>query len=110
MRLRRPGPRMVPALAAILLAACASPEPARGPERGPAGGPTLAGSGAAWEQQWNDLVAAARQEGPLIVLGPPTPELRRRLPEAFQQRFGITVEYTGQASGDFAARLASERS
>jgi len=42
-------------------------------------------------------------------VGPPTPELRRRAPEAFQQRFGITVEYVGQASGDFAARLVSER-
>jgi ABC-type Fe3+ transport system substrate-binding protein len=28
----------------------------------------------------------------------------------FQQRFGITLEYTGQASGEYSARLASERS
>jgi ABC-type Fe3+ transport system substrate-binding protein len=55
-------------------------------------------------------VAAARQEGQVSVLGPPTPELRRRAPEAFQQRFGITLEYVGQASGDFGPRLASERS
>jgi ABC-type Fe3+ transport system substrate-binding protein len=99
-------------LVAVVLAAagCKPAGSERAAERAPAtpGGPASA-SGAAWEQEWDALVAAARQEGKLVVLGPPTPELRRRLPEAFQQRFGITLEYTGQASGDYAARLASER-
>jgi ABC-type Fe3+ transport system substrate-binding protein len=71
--------------------------------------PAGTASSADWEQQWNALIAAAKQEGPLVVLGPPTPELRRRLPEAFQQRFGITIEYTGQASGEYGPRLVSER-
>src|SRR5688500_15818306 len=90
-------------------AACAPAAPARSTDRPAAGTSTPSGAGAGWEQAWNELVAAARQEGNLVVLGPPSPELRRRMPEAFQQRFGIPIEYTGQASGDFAARLASER-
>jgi iron(III) transport system substrate-binding protein len=119
MELAQVRPALIPALLALLLAACApatpstsSAAPKGAPVGGtsPASGPAVGASGADWEQQWNALIAAARQEGTLVVLGPPTPELRRRLPETFQQRFGIPLEYTGQASGDFAARLLSERS
>jgi ABC-type Fe3+ transport system substrate-binding protein len=109
MGLARLHPAVVPAILAILLAVCVPAAPSSSPERAAPSGPTPGSSGAASEQQWNELVAAAGQEGLVVVLGPPTPELRRRIPEAFQQRFGIAVEYTGQASGDFAARLASER-
>jgi iron(III) transport system substrate-binding protein len=100
---------------ALVGTACAGGSPASTPAGSSSGGASSAagaaaqGGGADWEQQWNELVAAARQEGRLVALGPPTPELRRRVPEAFQRRFGITVEYTGQASGDYAARLDSER-
>jgi ABC-type Fe3+ transport system substrate-binding protein len=102
----------LPCVVYLVLAAlaCGPAAPERTAERArPAPAAPMAGSGPAGDQQWNDLIAAARQESGLVVLGPPTPELRRRLPEAFQQRFGIPLEYTGQASGDFAARLASER-
>jgi ABC-type Fe3+ transport system substrate-binding protein len=101
-------------LLALLLAACgpgaSSPvtQPATASNSAPASAPPGTASGD-WEQQWNALLAAAREEGKVVVLGPPTAELRRRLPEAFQQRFGIPVEYTGQVSGEYAARLASER-
>src|SRR5437660_640419 len=99
-------------LGGALLAAlaCAPAAPERTAERATGATAPADASGAGWEQQWDALIAAARQEGKLIVLGPPTPDLRRRLPEAFQQRFGIPIEYTGQVSGDYAARLASERS
>jgi ABC-type Fe3+ transport system substrate-binding protein len=98
---------------ALLLVACGPTAQSGPPQPAPAGGvsaPSGAAPGAsAGGDEWDALVAAAKQEGGLVVLGPPTPELRRRLPEAFQQRFGIPVEYTGQMSGDYAARLASER-
>jgi ABC-type Fe3+ transport system substrate-binding protein len=107
-------PSLVRAISALVLAfglsACAAGAPQGTTERSAGGGTPASAGDTGWEQQWNDQVAAARQEGRLVVLGPPTPELRRRLPDAFQQRFGIVVEYTGQASGDYAARLASERS
>src|SRR5687768_15666859 len=109
------GIRRLGILLALLLAACAPAAPATTPQSAPAAGappqsvPAGTASGADWEQQWNALIAAAKQEGTLVVLGPPTPELRLRLPEAFQQRFGITIEYTGQASGEYGPRLVSER-
>src|SRR6476620_6883573 len=56
--------------------------------------PAASGQGSAgWEQQWNALLAAAREEGKLVVSGPPTPATRRDLPEAFKSRFGIDMEY-----------------
>ncbi len=95
---------------ALAMAACAGGPAARGAERStaPAAAPGVSGADAG--PAWDALVAAARQEGKVSVLGPPTPELRRRAPEAFQQQFGITLEYVGQASGDYGPRLASERS
>jgi iron(III) transport system substrate-binding protein len=107
-------PVLILALVAALLAACAPGAPSAAPksapgDAAPANGLATDASGASGGPQWDALIAAARQEGTVVVLGPPTTELRRRLPEAFQRRFGISLEYTGQASGDFAARLLSER-
>jgi iron(III) transport system substrate-binding protein len=95
------------ALAAL---ACAPAPAARLPDRPDAPTATAGASGAGGASEWDALVAAARQEGTVAVLGPPTPDLRRRAPEAFQRRFGVTLEYVGQASSDYAARLLSERS
>jgi ABC-type Fe3+ transport system substrate-binding protein len=95
---------------ALATAACAPADAGRSADRAAAPAPTAGGTETASDQEWNALVAAARQEGTVAVLGPPTPDLRRRAPEAFQQRFGITLEYVGQASGDYGPRLASERS
>src|SRR5205823_1375034 len=36
---------------------------------------------------WDQLVAAAQKEGKIVVSGPPVPEARTKLPEAFKQRF-----------------------
>ena len=62
-----------------------------------------------WESRLNSLVAAARQEGKVVVLGPPDPEVRRDLPAAFKARFGVTVEFLGGRSTEAAAKLRSER-
>jgi iron(III) transport system substrate-binding protein len=108
-----PGARILSAalIMLALAAACgpAAPSPtAAPPPAAPAS--TQTGSGAAdWEQQWNALVAAAQKEGKVVVFGPPTPEMRTMLPEAFKKRFGIEMEYNGIAGGEYSARLASER-
>src|SRR5712692_9078754 len=74
------------ALAGLIAIACAPGQP-------PAAQPS------AGQQQWDDLVAAARQEG-MVVLGgaPPIPETRQELPEAFRRRFGVEVEYLATTS------------
>jgi iron(III) transport system substrate-binding protein len=58
---------------------------------------------------WDELAAAARREGSIVVIGPAHQELRKVLPAAFKQRFGVDLEYLGGPAGIAAARLRSER-
>jgi iron(III) transport system substrate-binding protein len=75
------------------------------------GRPAASGQGpAGWEQQWNALIAAARQEGKLVVSGPPNPATRRDLPEAFKSRFGIDLEYFAPGTtSTLITRMETER-
>lgn len=58
---------------------------------------------------WNELVAAAKTEGKVVVLAPPDPQFRKELPPAFRARFGITLEYYGGRSSEVAVKLRAER-
>jgi iron(III) transport system substrate-binding protein len=64
---------------------------------------------AGWKQSWEETLAAARQEGKVVVSGPPSAELRQVLPAAFKARYGITMEYLGGRSTELAGRLRAER-
>jgi iron(III) transport system substrate-binding protein len=91
-----------------LLAGCQAPaRPASAPA------PTSAAAGAAgaadWQTRWDALVAAAKQEGQLVLHGPPTPETRQQVPEAFTRRFGIPVEYNALRSNEIAAKMVTEK-
>jgi iron(III) transport system substrate-binding protein len=44
-----------------------------------------------------------------VLLGPPDGQVRRDLPAAFKERYGITVEYLGTRSAESAAKLNVER-
>jgi iron(III) transport system substrate-binding protein len=63
-----------------------------------------------WEKQWNQLIADARKEGKVVVFAPPDPVVRKALPAAFKERFGVTLEYIGGRSNESSARLRTERS
>jgi iron(III) transport system substrate-binding protein len=105
---------------ALLATACAAPAPSgtrdtaspgasAAPAPAPAPAALPAGVPADWERQWQDLIAAARQEGKVVLYGPPTREAREWLPKAFQDRFGVEMEYAGtESSGVFSAKLATE--
>lgn len=71
--------------------------------------PPVWAQGKDWEEEWNKLLAAAREEGSVVVMGSADPDVRRVLPAAFRERFGISVEYIGGRGGDNAARLRVER-
>lgn len=62
-----------------------------------------------WKKSWDETLAAAREEGKVVVSGPPSQELRRTLPAAFKARYGITVDYLGGRSTELATRLRAER-
>jgi ABC-type Fe3+ transport system substrate-binding protein len=58
---------------------------------------------------WRELIAAARQEGKLVLASGPTAATRQNLPRAFKERFGVEIEYLGGRSSDLANRLENER-
>ena len=61
------------------------------------------------EARWNQLVAAAKAEGKVVILAPPDTQVRQALPAAFRARFGIAVDYLGGRSSESADRLRAER-
>jgi iron(III) transport system substrate-binding protein len=60
-------------------------------------------------RSWDEVLAAARKEGKVVVLGPPTTEMRRDMPAAFKARYGITMEYLGGRNAEAAAKMRAER-
>jgi iron(III) transport system substrate-binding protein len=58
---------------------------------------------------WDQLVAAAQKEGKIVVSGPPVPEARTKMPEAFKQRFNIDMDYLAVNSSQLASRIETER-
>jgi ABC-type Fe3+ transport system substrate-binding protein len=61
------------------------------------------------DPSWDQLAAAAKSEGKVVVIGPAHPEARQAIPTAFKKRFGIDVEYLGGPAGLAATRLIEER-
>jgi iron(III) transport system substrate-binding protein len=98
---------------AALLAACQqapATAPAAAPRPAPSGTASAAGP-PGWEQQWEELLAAARQEGHLVVGGPPSTDVRVAVPAKFKERFGIEMEYLAfpPNQGEFIERIVRER-
>jgi iron(III) transport system substrate-binding protein len=61
------------------------------------------------QSSWDEILAAARKEGKVVVLGPPNADMRRELPTAFKARYGIALEYLGGRNAEAGARLRAER-
>ena len=63
-----------------------------------------------WQAEWEWVLKAAREEGRVVVLGPPGNDVRRALTEPFEKSFpGIKAEYMGATGSKMAPRLLSER-
>jgi iron(III) transport system substrate-binding protein len=91
----------------VALSACATGTPAAAPT---APSPTSApAQGTPVLAAWDQLVAAAQKEGKIVISGPPVPEARTRMPEAFKQRFNIEMEYLAVNSSQLASRIETER-
>src|SRR5215204_3377968 len=58
---------------------------------------------------WDELIAAARREGTVVVAGPAHPEVRQALPAAFKARFGVNLEYLGGPASAMVAKMKAER-
>lgn len=84
---------------AAISAACGAPAPAA----------PSAGSAAPTASSWEELIAAAKREGKVVVNGSPDPKARPALVNGFKSAFGIDVEYLGGNSSQLAARVHNER-
>src|SRR5262249_17238047 len=62
-----------------------------------------------WQKIWDGTVKGAREEGKVVVTGPPDPEIRKQLPETFKKRFGIEMEYQSARGSDSANKMRAER-
>ncbi|GGG01924.1 ABC transporter substrate-binding protein [Paenibacillus abyssi] len=59
---------------------------------------------------WDDIVAAAKKEGRLVMSGDPSEVWRKSLVDLFQQEYPeIKVEYTGANGRDFWPKVRKER-
>jgi iron(III) transport system substrate-binding protein len=100
------------ALAWILAAACASPA---APQSAPAPSgaaqqlPTAGAATAAWQTEWDQVLAAAKREGQVTVAGPTGTGAREVLVEPFQKQHGISVDFLGLTGRELTPRVATER-
>jgi ABC-type Fe3+ transport system substrate-binding protein len=108
---------LVPVVFVALACAPAQAPPARAPAAPAQGGANAAAPAAqapaaraAWEIEWERVLQAARQEGKVVVNGPPGDLIRRNLVDGFQKAFpDIAIEYTGGTAPELAAKLEAER-
>jgi ABC-type Fe3+ transport system substrate-binding protein len=92
-----------------LAAACspgASPSPSA-PAATQAAPPSGSASAEAGDAEWNALVEAAQAEGQVVFAGQGDETFRDVISSAFEDEFGIEVEYF-EATREIAARLLSE--
>ncbi|MDH3444207.1 MAG: extracellular solute-binding protein [Deltaproteobacteria bacterium] len=62
------------------------------------------------EQNWDAVVAAAKKEGKVVVLGPPGDRVREALVQGFGKAFpDIPIEFSGARGGELATRVKAER-
>jgi iron(III) transport system substrate-binding protein len=93
-------PVIVVLVSLVLLAACQPAAQTGRPPAQPSG---------TQSSEWDALVAAARQEGTVVVYGPPGPGHRSAI-LAFEQAYpGIKVEGVFGAGNDIVVRLTTER-
>lgn len=97
---------IVTATAALLLTAC-----------GDGGSTDAAGGGSADDMALTpdcpdpdgQLAQDARDEGEVVMTGTPDGTVRTDVPAAFEEAYGVRVDYIGGRNSEIAARLRSER-
>jgi iron(III) transport system substrate-binding protein len=63
-----------------------------------------------WQQRWDKTLAAAKQEGRVVVWGPPGELIREAMTREFKKAYpDITIEYSGARGGEQAVRIKAER-
>ena len=70
----------------------------------------MAQSDSGWQKKWDQTLAQAKQEGKVVVLGPPGDQIREAITKSFAKAFPeITIEFSGARGGELATRVKAER-
>jgi ABC-type Fe3+ transport system substrate-binding protein len=64
----------------------------------------------ATDNEWKEIVDAAKKEGKVVVAGSPDPVMRNEVIPKFTARTGIPVEFIAGRSSQIVARVETERS
>ncbi len=89
-----------------------------GPGEGAFGAPSGAGSRGAtalapvagWQAKWDQLVAAGKKEGKVVIYGEVGPIFKSKVTEAFGRKYGIAVESVSGKANEVATKFLTERS
>lgn len=95
----------------IALLGCAAKEVAKVPEPG-ADLEVMPGTGqkSSWEAEWENSLKVARKEGKVVILTITGSEVRRAVSQAFEGKYGISIEWIpGRAGLELNRRLITER-
>src|SRR5687767_13363631 len=91
----------------LLAAACQAPAPPPAAPSAPPSAPSAAApSTSAAPDQWEQIVAAARREGRVIVTGPITAETQEAMTRGFEAKYPeIKVQYTGSSGAAVTPKI-----
>ena len=62
------------------------------------------------DEEWQEILNAAKKEGKVVVAGSPDPVMRNEIIPKFTARYGIPVEFIAGRSSQIVARVKTERS
>jgi iron(III) transport system substrate-binding protein len=62
-----------------------------------------------WQKTWDQTLAAAKEEGKLVVVGQPSPAMRNEILPAFTKKYGIPVELIAGQTSTIVGKIRTER-
>ncbi len=62
------------------------------------------------QSEWNEIIAAARKEGRLIIYASTIGDARPAITKAFAEKYGISIEFVQGRGAELVQRLSTERS
>jgi iron(III) transport system substrate-binding protein len=63
-----------------------------------------------WQKTWDATLAKAKTERKVVVTGSPDPVMRSKVIPAFEQRYGISVDFIAGRAGELVERTRMDRS
>lgn len=91
----------------LFLAACAEEE--GDPETTGQSAHDVADLAGAVDENWDEIVAAAQEEGEVVFLGPSGTEVVDKVTSAFREAYGIEVIFSQLSGSEATAKLKAER-